>query len=500
MNMNEQDIQRIIQEVLRKVEAAVPQSVSAAPVQPEAEAVPAAPAVYPSELGVFEKMEDAIEAAYQAQHTFVKKFPLKDRERIIKAIREACHAEEENLARMVREETKLGRYEDKILKHRLVIDKTPGPEDLKTNAISGDDGLTIVEPAPFGVIGAITPVTNPTETIINNTLSMVSAGNSVVFNVHPSAKRCCAHAVQLINKAITGHGGPANLITMVKEPSMETVKILSSSPKIRMLVGTGGSAMVRSLLQSGKKVIGAGAGNPPVVVDQTADIRNAAKQIFYGASFDNNILCLAEKEVFVVDQVANDLIYHMVEAGAYLLNYEQLQKIVSLVMTVEEKPCSSGCASNIRREYHISKEWVGKDAGLMLEQIGVQGKRDVRLLICEVPFDHPFVQLEQLMPVLPIVRCKNLDEAIEMAFKAEHGNRHTASMFSKNVESLTRFAREIDTTIFVKNASTLAGVGFGGEGHATMTIAGPTGEGLTSPRSFTRQRRCVLAEGGFRII
>lgn len=491
MNINEMDIKRIIEEVIRKVEKSVPGS------------IPETVSNFPTpgqQSGVFDRIEDAIDAAYEAQRTFVTQFQLRDRERFIRAIRTACRAEIEKLAKMVHEETRLGRYEDKILKHQLVIEKTPGPEILETHAISGDDGLTVTEQAPFGVIGAITPVTNPTETIINNTISMVSAGNSVVFNVHPSAKQCCAYALDLINRTIIENGGPANLITMVKEPTMDTVKVLASSKKIKLLVGTGGTAMVRSLLQSGKKVIGAGAGNPPVVVDETADIQHAAKQIYFGASFDNNIICAAEKEVFVVEQAANDLIYHMVEAGAYLLNKSQLEQIMNLVLTIEEKPCNTGCASNIRREYHTNKEWVGKDAGLMLEKIGITGKRDVRLLICEVPFDHPFVQLEQLMPVLPIVRCKNLNEAIGMAVAAENGNRHTASMFSTNVNNLTRFAREVETTIFVKNSSTLAGFGFKGEGYATMTIAGPTGEGLTSARSFTRQRRCVLAEGGFRII
>ena len=490
MNINEQDIQRIIQEVLKNVEGAVPKEMLSH----------SSNAATTPQSGVFDRIEEAIDAAYDAQRIFVKKFQIKDRERLIDAVRRSCHGETDKIARMVYEETKIGRYEDKILKHQLTIDKTPGPEDLKTEAVSGDNGLTIVEPAPFGVIGAITPVTNPTETIINNTITMISAGNSVVFNVHPSAKRCCSYAVNLINRTIIENGGPANLITMVKEPTLDTVKILVASPKVRLLVGTGGTAMVRSLLQSGKKVIGAGAGNPPVVVDDTADIPYAAKQIYFGASFDNNLLCLAEKEVFVLEKAANDLIYNMVEAGAYLLNKNQLEQVMSLVLTAEEKSCTSGCSANTRREYHVNKEWTGKNAGLILEHIGLSGIKDVRLLICEVPFDHPFVQIEQLMPILPIVRCRNLDEAINMAVKAEQGNRHTASMFSRNVDNLTRFAREVETTIFVKNAFTLAGVGYGGEGHATMTIAGPTGEGLTSPRSFTRQRRCVLADGGFRII
>lgn len=446
-----------------------------------------APASPKGDYGVFENVEDAIAAAYQAQKIYLDKFQVKDRQRIIAAIRKVCRENAETLARMVREESKMGRYEDKIQKHLAVIDNTPGPECLTTDAISGDSGLMLEEYAPFGLIGAITPVTNPTETIINNTISMISGGNSVVFNVHPSAKNVCAYCLKLINRTIIDNGGPANLITMAKEPTMDTVKAISSSPKVRLMVGTGGMPMVNALLRSGKKVIGAGAGNPPVIVDNTADIKKAAKDIYYGASFDNNLLCLAEKEVFVLDEVANQFIYNMVEEGAYLLNGVQLEKILNLVFKFDGK-------------YDVNKKWVGQDAGKMLDAIGVEGKSDTRLLICEVPHDHPFVMVEQLMPVLPIVRCRNLDEAIEYAYIAESGNRHTASMFSKNVDNMTRFARKIETTIFVKNGPTLNGVGIGGEGYVTMTIAGPTGEGLTCAKSFTRRRRCMLSDGGLRVI
>ena len=437
--------------------------------------------------GVFEKVEDAIDAAYEAQRLYIEKYQIKDRKRLIEAIRKVSRENAQTLARMVWEETKMGRYEDKILKHLAVIDNTPGPECLTTEAISGDSGLMIEEYAPFGVIGAITPSTNPTETIINNTISMISGGNSVVFNVHPAAKNVCAYCLQLLHRTIVENGGPANLITMVKEPTMETVKALTSSPKVRLMVGTGGMPMVNSLLRSGKKTIGAGAGNPPVIVDETADIKKAAKDIFYGASFDNNLLCLAEKEVFVLNEVASDFIYHMVEEGAFLLNGVQLEELLKLVFVYDG-------------EYQVNKKWVGQDAGKMLEAIGIPGKSDIRLLICDVAHDHPFVLVEQLMPVLPIVRCNTLDEAIKYALIAEDSNRHTASMFSKNVDHMTKFAKKVETTIFVKNGCTLQGVGIGGEGHATMTIAGPTGEGITNAKSFTRRRRCSLADGGLRVI
>lgn len=440
------------------------------------------------DYGVFERVEDAIDAAYEAQKIYIDNFKIKDRQRLIAAIRKVSRENAETLARMIVEESKMGRLEDKVQKHLAVIDNTPGPECLTTDAITGDGGLMIEEYAPFGLIGAITPVTNPTETIINNTISMISGGNSIVFNVHPSAKKVCAYCLQFINKTIIENGGPANLITMVKEPSMETCNIITQSPKVRLMVGTGGMGMVNSLLRSGKKTIGAGAGNPPVIVDETADIKKAAKDIYYGASFDNNLLCLAEKEVFVHEDVANDFIYNMVDEGAFLLNGVQLEAITKLVLKYENG------------KYEVNKKWVGQDAGKMLEAIGISGKSDTRLLICDVPHDNPFVLVEQLMPVLPIVRCKNLDQAIDYAMVAESGNRHTASMFSKNVDNMTRFARKIETTIFVKNGCTLEGVGIGGEGYTTMTIAGPTGEGITCAKSFTRRRRCMLADGGLRII
>lgn len=473
MEIGAKEIELIVREVLAAIEN---KSVKPSSFPPQ------------SENGVFERVEDAIEASYKAQREWVNNYKVEDRRRIIEAIRTAAGNHAESMARLVWEETGMGRFEDKIQKHMAVIEKTPGVECLTTEAVSGDWGLMIEEYAPFGVIGAITPSTNPTETIINNTISMIAGGNSVVFNVHPGAKECCAYCLKLIHQTIVENGGPANLIAMQKEPSMDAVTKLAADPKIRLMVGTGGTAMVDALLRSGKKTIGAGAGNPPVIVDDTADIGLAAREIYRGASFDNNLLCLAEKEVFVMESVAGQLVERMVNEGAYLLNERQLDEILAFAMVRKNG------------RYEVNKKWVGKDAALFLEAIGVHDHRETRLLICETDRNNPFVMAEQLMPVLPIVRAKTFDECVECAVAAESGNRHTASMFSRNVENMTRFGKEIETTIFTKNGATLKGVGIGGEGHTTMTIAGPTGEGLTCAKSFTRKRRCMLAEGGLRIV
>ncbi len=433
-----------------------------------------------SQKGVFKTMSEALSAVDKAYKQY-RAYSIEQREKMIAKIREFTLAEAENLAKLGVEETGMGRVSDKIIKHQLVANKTPGTEDLHPSAFSGDCGLTLVEMAPYGVIGSITPSTNPSETVICNSIGMIAGGNGVVFNPHPHACRTANYAVDLVNRAILEAGGPENLVVTVEKPTKESSDEMMNSPIVRMLVATGGPGVVKALLSSGKKAIGAGAGNPPVIVDDTADIEKAAKDIVAGASFDNNLPCIAEKECFAFANIADDLIKYMTNNGAYLIKGEQIDKLVAT------------CLVEKNGKYSINKDWVGRDASKFLKVLGIES--DARLVICEVPEMHPFVQVEMMMPVLGIVRVNNIDEAIEMAVKAEHGNRHSAHIHSKNVDHLTRFARAVETTIFVKNAPSYAGIGAGGEGYTTFTIAGPTGEGLTAAHSFTRQRRCVLVDG-----
>jgi propionaldehyde dehydrogenase len=434
--------------------------------------------------GVFDTMDQAIEAAHIAQRKYMN-CTMAERERYIKTIREVVLKKEnlELISKLTVEETEMGNYEDKIIKNKLAAEKTPGTEDLITEAIAGDDGLTLVELSPYGVIGAITPTTNPTETIICNSIGMLSSGNSVVFGTHPRARGVSNILVRLINEALEEQGAPSNLITTVKEASIENTNTLMGHPKVRMLVATGGPEIVRTVMSTGKKAIGAGAGNPPVVVDETADIEKAAIDIINGCSFDNNLPCIAEKEVIAVDQITDYLIFNMKKYGAYEVKDEALMKKIEGLVLNNNGP---------------NKNFVGKSAQYILERVGITVKDDVKVIIMETCKKHPFVQVELMMPILPIVRVDNVDEAIEIAIEAEHGNRHTAIMHSKNVDKLTKMAKLIQTTIFVKNGPSYAGIGVGGEGYTTFTIAGPTGEGLTSAKSFSRRRRCVLV-GGFHI-
>lgn len=438
-------------------------------------------------LGVFEDMNDAIDAAWKAQKKLYD-MSVEEKEEIISAIRRLILEEAETLARLGVSETGMGRVEHKILKHRYVAQKTPGTEDLVTEAITGDKGLTLLELAPFGVIGAMTPSTNPSETVLCNSIGMIAGSNTVVFNPHPGALMTSLYAVDLVNRAARSVGAPENLAVAVRKPTMETSDIMMKSPKVRMICCTGGPGVVRAVLSSGKKAIGAGAGNPPVIVDDTADIQKAGRDIIDGCTFDNNLPCIAEKEVFAFESITDELIYYMSQNGAYLISREQMRQLEGVVLVEDKKGKKA-----------INKNWVGRDAKKILHEIGIEVGEEIRCVICEAQFDDPFVQIELMMPILPVVRVPDIDTAIDLAVRAEHGLRHTAHMHSKNIDHLTKFARAIETTIFVKNAPSYAGIGVGGEGHCTFTIAGPTGEGLTSAKSFCRRRRCAMVDS-FRIV
>lgn len=478
MAVEARELERIVQEVIKKIVNG---------------SLPGSSTRHPG--GIFETMDEAVKAAKCAQKELIG-LRIEERERLLKAMRQAAIDHAEELARMAAEETGMGRVEDKIMKNRIAAGKTPGTENLQPSAITGDRGLTLIELAPYGVIGAITPSTNPTATVINNSIGMVAAGNAVVFSVHPGAKNSSLRTIEILNKAVHEAGGPANLLTAVANPSLANTQAMMEHPDVNILVATGGPGLVKAVLSSGKKAIGAGAGNPPVIVDETADLERAAKSIVAGASFDNNLPCIAEKEVIVVDYVANQLISYMKQNGAYLAEANEIEALMDLVLTRDEKVQAAGCTLKPERVYGgINKEFVGKDAQYILQQIGVQVPADTKLIICETGEDHPFVTEELMMPILPVVRVKDVQTAIEVAVRVEHGNRHTAVMHSQNIDNLSAFARAVQTTIFVKNGPSYAGIGIGGEGHTTFTIAGPTGEGLTSAKTFTRQRRCVLVDG-----
>ena len=457
MAVNESMVQDIVKEVMAKMQLA------------------SAPT---GNHGVFQDMNEAIEAAKKSQK-IVRRMSMDQREQIISVIRRKTRENAEILARMGVDETGMGNVPHKILKHQLVAEKVPGTEDITTQAFSGDRGLTLVEMGPFGVIGAITPCTNPSETVLCNTMGMFAGGNTVVFNPHPAAIKTSIYAVNMVNEASLECGGPDNIAVTVEKPTMETSAIMMKHPDIPLIAATGGPGVVTAVLSSGKRGIGAGAGNPPALVDETADIRKAAEDIVNGCTFDNNLPCIAEKEIVAVSSIADELMYYMLnEQGCYLINEEQQKQLTDVVL----------------KGGRLNRKCVGRSAKVLLSMIGVDVPDNIRCITFFVEKEHPLITEELMMPILGIVRVKDFEEGLATAKWLEHGNRHSAHIHSKNVDRITEYARELDTAILVKNGPSYAALGFGGESICTFTIASRTGEGLTSAKTFTKARRCVMQD------
>jgi acyl-CoA reductase-like NAD-dependent aldehyde dehydrogenase len=435
-------------------------------------------------LGVFATVDEAVAAARAAQPQFVA-LKLEHRARIIAAIRKTMLENAEALARAAHEETGYGRFEDKVVKNRLVTERTPGIEELYPSTVTGDHGLTLTEPAPFGTIAAITPTTNPTSTIICNTIGMLAAGNTVVYNVHPYSTNCCMQTIALINKTIVATGGPANVVTGVAKPTIESANELMRHPGIRLVVVTGGPDVVKAAMASGKRAICAGPGNPPAVVDETADIDKAGHDIVWGSSTDNNIICTDEKETIAVASIADQLIAAMGRHNGFVLPKQRLPELEKVIFTT---------FGGARQKSKLNKDVIGKNAGVILAKLGINVPDSIRSIVVEVDENHTLLWTEQMMPVMPVVRVPNADRAIDLAVEVEGGNRHTAVMHSKNLDNLSRMAKACDCSIFVKNGRSQAGLGLDGEGYCSFTIASPTGEGMTGPRSFSRYRRCTLVD------
>ncbi|HIN31601.1 TPA: aldehyde dehydrogenase family protein [Candidatus Poribacteria bacterium] len=427
----------------------------------------------PSGSVVFSTVGQAVAAAKTAQAELMQLGKPK-REGIVAAIRQAGLDNALSLAQLAVEDTGMGVVDHKRQKNEGAASMSPGMEDLISEATTGDDGTLLIEYVPFGVINSITPTTNPTSTVINHAVIMVAAGNSIVFSPHPNAQKCTVETMRIINDAIVSTGGPPNLLTAVQNATLRTAKEIMDHDDIAMVVATGGSSVVRAALTSGKKAITAGPGNPPAVIDESADLTKAAKDVITGTSFDNNLLCIGEKSLFVVDSVANDVMQELKRSGGYLLSANELRSVETLLKDGAEK------------------DFIGKDATVILNAAEINASADVVAIIAEVNKDHIFVIDEYLMPILPVVRVQNFDDAVKGALVADGNRKHTAMIHTNLMSRVTRYAQALNVSVLVANAPSTAGAGFGGEGFLSMTIAGPTGEGFTRPRTFTQQKRLTL--------
>jgi len=437
--------------------------------------------------GVFQDVDEAAAAAAAAQREFERR-GLDDRRRAIDRIRRICIDQAEQLGREELEETRIGRLAHKIDKLKVVGEKAPGVEFLRCDAFSGENGITLTEHAPFGVIGAITPVTHSLPTLACNAINMLAGGNAVLCNPHPSGARIACKGTRLFNQAIHDAIGIDNLITIIEAPTLESAEAIFQHRDVRLLCVTGGPAVGRAALRSPKRAIVAGPGNPPVVVDETADLDNAARCIVKGAAYDNNLLCIGEKEVFAVADIFDELCAAMAHHKAVRLDAKQIEALTKAAFVKDDKG-----------RLVVNKDLIGQDAAVLARYAGVSVPADTELLFGETEESHPFVDHEQMMPFVPFVRCRDVDTAIELAKEYEHGFKHTAIIHSRNVDTITRMGREMDVSLFVQNGPSMASLGSGGEGYLSFSIATPTGEGVTTPLTFTRQRRSTTV-GSMRVV
>lgn len=475
MQLNETIVRNVVQQVLAEMGRSSGNGRASA-----------RPAASSSSDGVFTDVAAAVSAA-RAAFEALTAGGVEARRKAIDCIRRISIEQSVELGTMEMNETKIGRLPHKIEKLKTLGEKTPGVDFMKSEVFTGDHGIAVIEHAPFGVIGAITPVTHSLPTITGNAVNMIASGNTVVVNPHPSGKLVAVEGVRRFNRAIREATGISNLICIIAEPTLETANALFAHRDIAMICVTGGPAVARAALNSGKRAVVAGPGNPPVVVDETADLARAARSIIQGASYDNNLLCIAEKEVFVVSSVADALMKEFEKAGAVRLSASEVDRLTAqAIQTVD--------AGNGRTKQVAHKDLIGKDAAVLAQAAGRSIAPQTELVFGETDEHNPFVAVEQMMPFVPIVRCRNVDEAIDKAKHYEHGYRHTAMIHSRNVENMTRMARALDTTLFVKNGPCMASLGLGGEGYISFSIATPTGEGVTTPLTFTRERRCSLID------
>jgi propionaldehyde dehydrogenase len=469
MNLDKKQIKNIVEKVIQELSSG-DQSTSSADSANSSD-------------GVFQEMEDAIQAAVVAHHQLVQ-VPLATREKIIQAIRDVGWTHREEYGRMELEETDLGAVSGTVLKLETACG-VPGIEDLSSEVFTGDLGVTINERIPVGVIASVNAITNAAPSIIHNGIMMLAAGNSVVHNPHPKTKIISARVVRDVNQAIVKAGGPPNCMTTVAAPDIPAAQYLMTHPKINMIAVTGGHRVVEFATKTGKRVMAGGPGNPPVVVDETADLDHAAQCIIRGASLSNCTPCSSEKEIFVVDSAADRLKELLIKYGAYELGIDQGKALVKeIFMEIFEG----------RKPSVINMEYIGKPPNVILKRaIGLDIPPETKIAILETDKEHPLIWTEQIMPILPFVRCRDAKEAMTMGVAAEQGLRHTIVFHSNDLQNLAYMSSIADASQFVKNASSIGGIGVEGEGFKSLHIS-TGGEGLSRPRMFTLIRRCVLTD------
>jgi len=389
-------------------------------------------------------LEGLVSQARTAAAVFTQ-FTQEDVDRIVKPMVTAGMEQAQHLARLAFEETKVGVLEDKAIKNMVAAEFVYNyVKDKRTVGIIREFPERGMEEVaePIGVIFSLTPVTNPTATVIFKCIMAIKTRNAVVFSPHPQAWRCCREAMQIMYEAAVKHGAPEGVFTCIESPTLADIAHLMQHKDVSLIDATGGRSMVKAAYSSGKPALGVGPGNTPVYLEKTADIDMAVVDIITSKTFDNGTICASEQTVVIDDAIYDRVLKKFADLGAHVCNE---QETVLLGRTVIDPD------TGVMRPTAI-----GQKATDIARTIGLAVKPDTKLLVAPIQGvgpEHP-LSAEKLFPVLSVYRAKSVDEALKVCVDVNHagGIGHTAVVFSRQDEVIHKFSEVINAGRIIVNS------------------------------------------------
>ena len=356
------------------------------------------------------------------------------------------------LARLAVNETGMGVLEDKVIKNHFASEYIYNKyREEKTCGILSEDESIITIAEPVGILCGIIPTTNPTSTAIFKALIALKTRNGIIFSPHPRARRSTCEAARLVLEAAVAAGAPADIIGWIDEPGVELSNALMHHPDIALILATGGPAMVRAAYSSGKPAIGVGAGNTPVVIDESADIKRAVASILMSKTFDNGVVCASEQSVIVVDSAYDAVKERFLKVGGHILNKKEAEAVRKVLLV----------------DGHLNADIVGQSAQKIAELAGIQVSAHAKVLIAEVTSvggEEAFAH-EKLSPTLAMYRAKDFDDAVNKAeaLVALGGIGHTSVLYTDQDQQSARihqFGHRMKTArILINTPSSHGGIG-----------------------------------------
>ena len=389
-------------------------------------------------------LEKIVGQAKTAAAVFTQ-FTQEDVDRIVKAMVVAGLEQAQHLARMAVDETKLGVMEDKVIKNMVASEFVYDyVKDKRTVGVIRElperNLMEIAE--PIGVLFSLTPITNPTSTVIFKCIVAIKTRNAVIFSPHPKAWRCCAEAVKIMYETAVKHGAPEGVFACLESPTLPDNAYLMRHKDVGLIDATGGPGVVRAAYSSGKPALGVGAGNTPVYLEKTADLNAAVVDIIVSKTFDNGTICASEQTVVIDDEIYDLVIEKFTDLGAHVCNEKETRMLERTVIDPQTG--------------FMQPMAVGQKATDIARFVGLSVKPNTKLLIAPIQGvgrQHP-LSVEKLFPVLAVYRAKSVNEALRVCVDVNHagGIGHTAVVFSRNEEIIRKFGEVINAGRIIVNS------------------------------------------------